>query len=469
MKGPTFVALGSLALGLTAIFACGPEAPSLYNGSSSGTSGSSSGDEGDAGGASSGASSGTTSTSSSGGTDAGVTSFPFAPKTTCDAPKRVVDNAPGEGAAGVGLAGAAGSPLALTWAKTSGSDTGPCELRLWDGAAFASPATLAATCRAPRGRQLAAGGGAAAVMASSPGTASNGRRARANGATWTAILPVTNRPLPDSAFVRVGPGGHTLEAWSTGTELHLGLAAPTATTLTELPAVDTGRISGAIGAVVGATGDGFGFWANATQQITTRAFKAGAWAGAEGHPAPAVGAVEPEIHAVPLTGGDAYVVWGTTGLNGARVHFDGASTVFGAVDTITNAGSFALGNGEHLVATPDGELTLVFAAAGGLLKGTRKVGAAAWTAPVDLGAFVGTPSIHVDASGHVTAARAQSDGQVFHHRVAKGSTTWSPPVRVDAATGAGAGGPAGVGVDAATGNPVFAWSAGGDVWFTVCR
>ena len=471
MKGPTVVALGSLALGVLTVFACGPDAPSLYKGSSSGTSGTSSGEENDGGSSGSSGTSGTSGTSggSSGTTDAGVKSFPFTPKTTCDAPKRVVDYGAGEGAAGVNLAGAAGSPLALTWARTSGSDTGPCELRLWDGAAFATPNVLATSCRAPRGRQLAAGGGAATVMATSPGTSSNGRRARANGTTWTALLPVTNRPLPDSAFVRVGAGGHTMEVWSTGNDMHVGLAAPAATALTELPVVDTGKISGAIGGVIGATGDGFGFWANGSTQLTARAFKNGAWVGSQGNPAPAVAAVEPEIHAVPLPNGDAYVVWGTSSLNGSPVRFDGASTVFGALDTITNAGSFALGNGEHLVATPDGELTLVFASAGAILKGTRKVGAAAWSAPVDLGPFVGTPSITVDASGHVTAVRATNDGQVFHHRVAKGSTTWSPAVRVDAATGAGAGGPAGVGVDAATGNPVFAWSAGGDVWFTVCR
>lgn len=410
-----------------------------------------------------------------GGADADAGAQPYSPKATCDAPKVVVDYAGNDFASRPVFASAPGAPVVAFFNRVvvSTSDV-DCELRVLSGATWGGAVTLqATTCAATYPFQVA-GGGSAVIAAWSNNDVSNQLR-RVTATTSANLGSATSIARDDLDVIKMGSGGHGVHVWRSPTGVATMLIGNTGTLVT-LPEDALGGGINAMSAAVDANGDGFAFWVLGTA-IVARPFKGGAWASPSATLASAETA-SGKLDAVILPGGDAYVVSsfnsGTGSIRGTKVHLDvGTSTTsFGAVDDL-EVGKFA--GAVRLLASDDGELTAFWAendGSGNFTLTARRRSGAAWGAATPLGKHQwDSTTAAIDPSGHVTVGRAPGDGTVYHHRIGKGATAWSPGVRVDAPSGAGkASAPdVALAIEPATGNPVLGWLVANDLEFTVCR
>ena len=166
------------------------------------------------------------------------------------------------------------------------------------------------------------------------------------------------------------------------------------------------------------------------------------------------------------------------GLYAARVRIDGTPGVHGA--TLSSAGTWSaiddLGaTGSMRVrafAADDGELTVLWQANDGngnftLTSRRRAAGASTFAAEVPVSAPQTTfYDAAIDASGNLTVLRANGTA-IFHHRIAKGATAWSPPVRVDGMTYGGT--EITLAIEPTTGDPLAAWLDEHDLTFARCH
>lgn len=277
----------------------------------------------------------------------------------------------------------------------------------------------------------------------------------------------------DLDAVKMGAGGHGAHVWRTATGVATMLIGSTGTTSMLPENTLAGGVDG-MSAAVDANGDGFAFWVLGSA-VHARAWKAGVSASPEAILS-SVDTASGKLDATILPGGDAYVVvafnGGSGALRGAKVQLTGGTTTFGALDDLVT-GKFT--PGVRVLSATDGELTALWAESdgnGNLTLTARRRSGAAWDAPAALGKhqwlFV---TAAIDGSGHVTVGRNPGDGRIFHHRIGKGSTTWSPAARVDAPTGTGSAEPndVAVAIEPGTGNPVVGWRDANDLKFSICR
>lgn len=403
-------------------------------------------------------------------------SSPFSTKSTCDTPAPIVAYTGNDYASRPVLASAPGSPIVAAWDLVLDGVSGTsCVARVFSGGAWGAADTLSTDCTA--GTLRAAAGGGAAVVATNGSTAMTATRKRTAGTTWAAVGTATDDLDPSHKSLRLGSGGHGIEIAHPSGVVSVALIDPAGTTFTPLPDNPAAGAIDQTTGVVDAVGDGFAIWIDlAKNTISGRTFRGGQWKGDVAELTP--GGIPYELDAALLPNGDAYVVWarndGSPGAHGATIHFDSGATktMWGTVDDLMTGNP----SGAHRVfAAADGELTVLWAQGDGSgtakLTARRKIGGGAWGAPATLGKTSQRFAASIDASGHVTAVTNDSAGAIFHYRIAKGATAWSPVVRVDAKSGVGTAGlydPA-LAIDPATGNPVVAWTAGNSIVFSVCR
>jgi hypothetical protein len=397
----------------------------------------------------------------------------FAPKTTCDVAKTVVDYAGNDFASRPIFASAPGSPVVAFFNRVvSGSPDVDCEQRILSGTTWGSALTLqATTCSAIMPFQVAAGGNA--VLAAWTAADVAGQRQRVTAGGSANVGSATTNYRDDLDAIKMGAGGHGAHVWRSPTGVAVMLISNTGTTATLPENTLAGGING-MSAAVDASGDGFAFWVLGST-IYARAFKAGAWASPEAMLTSA-NTASGKIDATILPGGDAYVVAafndGTGGVRGAKVQLAAGTTTFGPIEDLETT---KLAPAVRILATADGELTALWGendGSGNFTLTARRRSAAAWTAASPLGKHQwDSITAAIDASGHVTVGRNPGDGTIFHHRIGKGSTVWSPGVRVDAASGGGTAGPGSVAIaiEPATGNPVLGWVDANDLKFSICH
>ena len=399
----------------------------------------------------------------------------FSPKSACDAPAPIATYAGSELGTRPVLASAPGSPIVAVWEHLLGGSPNLVEAKVYAAGAWGAVATLSTALKLG-GTTLAAAGGGSAIVAVHENDDVGIRKRTTSGAFVDVGASHVELLNQYEKALRMGPGGHAVEVWRGDGTVGAALIDPAGANVTLLPEdVSPGALA-RVSAVIDAAGDGFVLWHDAsTNEVVGRAFRAGAWKGAAAKLA--VGGTASGLDAAVLPNGDAYVVWsridGSPGVHGATIHLDVATSTssWSAVDDLlAGAGSAA----HRVLAAADGELTALWGQNDGSgsakLTARRKIAGGAWSAPVTLGKTTELYGAAIDASGHVTAAAWDGSGSAFHYRIAKGAATWSPAVRVDAKSGAGAvGGNVALAIDPANGDPIVAWASGKDILFTVCR
>jgi hypothetical protein len=398
----------------------------------------------------------------------------FSAKSTCDAPLPIVTYAGNDFATRPVLAAAPGAPIVAAWVRSSTVaivDNG--EAKVFAGGTWGVLATLTTMIRSAT-LMVAAGGGSAMVGYHQNDDTS--MRKRTTGAVFTDVgTPTPAIAVTTETTLRMGPGGHGVQVWRAAGVVGAARIDPTGV-FTALPDNAAAGPAAMTSAVIDAAGNGFAVWHDdSTSSVVGRAFQGAAWKGSAA--VLAIGGTGGALDAALLPNGDAYVLWsrvdGSPGVHGATLHLDAGSSTssWSSIDDLmTGSGS----SPHRILASASGELTALWGQSDG--SGTAKLTArrrptgGAWASAVTLGKTTELFGAAVDVSGHVTVVAADTAGAAFHYRIAKGATTWSSPVRVDAKSGAGTvGGSATLAVDPATGNPMAAWASGNDIVFTVCR
>lgn len=398
----------------------------------------------------------------------------FSPKSACDAPLPIVTYAGTDFATRPVLAAAPGSPIVAAWVRSStAAAIANGEAKVFAGGAWGSLATLTTMIRSAT--LMAASGGGSAIVGYHQNDDTSMRK-RTTGAAFTDVgTPTPANVVTTETTLRMGPGGHGVQVWrATGV---VGAARIDATgVFTPLPDNVALGPPALTSAVIDAAGNGFAVWHDdSTSSVVGRAFQGAAWKGSAA--VLAIGGTGGGLDAALLPNGDAYVVWsradGSPGVHGATLHLDAGSSTssWSSIDDLmTGSGS----SPHRILASADGELTALWGQSDGSgiakLTARRRPTGGAWASAVTLGKTSELFGAVVDVGGHVTAVASDTAGAAFHYRIAKGATTWSSPVRVDAKSGAGSvGGSAALAIDPATGDPMVAWASVNDIVFTVCR